>query len=461
MPIPIFEQDKERRRQEAKKRRVIIALAVFAVCLFAGIYFVFRQQVGAVKTILSPVEQPQEELPMTPVKWQQAHPALAARAWTPFCFHDKLVYCDENSKVQVKTDIHISSVLEADKFSDGLARIRVRDGKGIGAQSFLYLNEKGEIAIPANPSHLSYSGPFSEGLACAVERKGGRLGFIDKKGKFAIAPIFQVSIFSTGNQVQRQDQLDNCIFSSGLAPVYNEELNTTGLRACCGYIDHQGKFKIDPRFVEGYPFVSERARICVKDQSKWGRRWGFIDTKGKAIVKPVLMRVEDFTEDLAAVLDYRGKWGFIDKSGQYSIPATFADALPFSEGYAACAISENGLKKWGYIKHDGSFFVQPQFDQANSFQNGEAKACKGSAETSSKGLEEFYSISKEGKVEKIQSKMPTLAIPEIKLPFPQAKKEEGGKENAAGEKDIEPESSLKNENAAGPAESSPLEPGKK
>ena len=90
---------------------------------------------------------------------------------------------------------------------------------------------------------------------------------------------------------------------------------------------------------------------------------GFIDRKGKIVIKPQYKDAGRFSENLAPVEFENGKWGYIDKTGETVIKPEYDWALIFREGRALIQID----KKWGFIDSAGKIVVKPQFDHANSF----------------------------------------------------------------------------------------------
>ncbi len=67
------------------------------------------------------------------------------------------------------------------------------------------------------------------------------------------------------------------------------------------------------------------------------------------------------------------KYGFADEDCVVLIPATFEDAMPFSDGLAP--VKQDG--KWGYIDHSGKWMIQPQYTVASPFDKGKAKVVIG------------------------------------------------------------------------------------
>ncbi len=67
-------------------------------------------------------------------------------------------------------------------------------------------------------------------------------------------------------------------------------------------------------------------------------------------------------------------YGFIDESGSEVIPAKYADAWSFSNGYAAVKDAATGL--WGYIDVNGSLVIPFLYDSVTNFtQEGLADVC--------------------------------------------------------------------------------------
>ena len=123
-------------------------------------------------------------------------------------------------------------------------------------------------------------------------------------------------------------------------------------------------------------------------------KWGFVNHKGKAVIRYQYTAVGPFKEELAAVcsggeLDEarvspfyepsgvrNGKWGFIDRNGQMVVPQKFADVKSFSEdkAWVRAYQSDSVLGSWGVIDRKGNWLVQPQFKGGNLYQNGFADA---------------------------------------------------------------------------------------
>ena len=90
--------------------------------------------------------------------------------------------------------------------------------------------------------------------------------------------------------------------------------------------------------------------------------YAYIDKTGKEVLtldRSTTMAVGRFSEGLAPVMINR-KWGYYNLQGELVIPAHYALAMPFTNGYAA-AIYEPGddYKGWTIIDKTG----KPVFDK--------------------------------------------------------------------------------------------------
>ena len=98
-------------------------------------------------------------------------------------------------------------------------------------------------------------------------------------------------------------------------------------------------------------------------------KYGYIDKKGKLVLKADFVGGSRFSEGLAGVNFVKGgRVGFIDETGTMVIPTQFDLADPFSEGYSA--VMKN--RKWGYIDRTGQLVIPMEFDAAEFFAGGAA-----------------------------------------------------------------------------------------
>ena len=84
-------------------------------------------------------------------------------------------------------------------------------------------------------------------------------------------------------------------------------------------------------------------------------KWGFVDKDGNEIIPCKYDSIQDFSEELAAVM-LNGKWGFIDKTGKEAIPCKYDAADSFHEGAAKVKFEEREFN----IDKTGNEVTEPQ-----------------------------------------------------------------------------------------------------
>ncbi len=249
-------------------------------------------------------------------------------------------------------------------FSDGLAKFT----PGIDGEDFRdgYLDRTGRELFAVGARR---GGSFSDGLApfegegqsgdIASLRNGPYrdpepVGFVDKTGKIAIAPVFaEVGPFVRG---LARAVLDGPCYR--VTPENDHEGSpTTGNATSCG----------------GAP-PSAKAPCGV----------GFLDLKGAFAIPAQFEAARDFSEDLAAVRS-QGRWGYIGRDGNFVIPPQFDQAESFHGGYAAVKIG----KSWGYIDRGGTRKIRARYSTAGPFSVGLALVSEGAR---------FFYINSQGSV---------------------------------------------------------------
>ena len=250
-------------------------------------------------------------------------------------------------------------------FSEGLAAVMKKDKWG-------YIDREGYFAIP--PQFTDADG-FSEGLA-AVE-KNNKYGYIGKSGAFAITPRFDaandfregVATVFVGEKHHIIDKQGNTLatladnitnvepFSDGLAPI---EIDWK-----YGYINHEGKVVIPPRFDFAGPFVDGLAIVETND------KWGLIDKGGNYVVPAQYDDADYFSEGVMPVL-IDGQWRFVD--GQGNTLTILGDKYEtvncLVEGRASVLVNH----KLGAIDRNGNLIIDIRFDQLHYFSEGLAYA---------------------------------------------------------------------------------------
>lgn len=243
------------------------------------------------------------------------------------------------------------------KISDGVIKI-----SNSGTLSYVDLNGKylfGENAkLRPGGAGFDYSrGQFSGGTAMVMrDASPNSIIFVDQK---------YLDLPTTYQKVSG--------FCEGIAMA--EKPSGTS-KACC-YINSFGQ-EVFPSLSFSYTYFSENFAVSPLREGMRAfldpnsKLWGFADANGKIVIKAQFSKVLPFSEGLAAVAiteNWSEKWGFVDKQGQMKIPATFKKfPSSFSNGFAVVQ-TESG--KMAYIDPTGKI-VSPEFYQCNVFCDGYA-----------------------------------------------------------------------------------------
>lgn len=174
---------------------------------------------------------------------------------------------------------------------------------------------------------------FKEGMAWV--KRGGKVGFINRKGEEVIKPAYD----------------DGGNFSAGLVSVLKDQK--------VGVINQSGNVVI-PFDYEDVGAFSEGVTYY-----KQNGLYGLIDTTGKKLTETIFEGLGDVSEGLLAFLKDK-KIGFINTKGEVVIPPQFDFANPFSEGLAMVALGN----KVGFIDKLGNTVLPCSYDNAESFKDG-------------------------------------------------------------------------------------------
>jgi len=184
-------------------------------------------------------------------------------------------------------------------------------------------------------------------LPLVLVKNNNSYGYIDINGSEVIPPKSNISLDT---------------FSEGLVAVLNEETKKIG------FMDTKGKWKIKPIIdvtrlsVETTKFKEKKLPLWDKDSLKTLRKCGYIDTNGDIIIPYQYKSCKSFNNGIAPVKN-NGFWGFIDTNGKNIINFIFEDARVFHEGFAEVKYH----KKWGFIDKKGHWISKPIFEDVQPF----------------------------------------------------------------------------------------------
>ena len=169
-----------------------------------------------------------------------------------------------------------------------------------------YINSRGNVLIPL---HFESIRPFEpNGLAFA--KLNGLWGVINDRGKWVSDPEWSgIGLFGEYS------------FHNGFASVSRDGLE--------GYIDEKGKLAVAPRFERALD-VDPNGLAVVKQDGKWG----VITMKGDWLVQPAYDSIGHFAENGLAAVEVQEKFGFIDSDGRWVVLPRYIGARSFFEGFS-------------------------------------------------------------------------------------------------------------------------------
>lgn len=179
----------------------------------------------------------------------------------------------------------------------------------------------------------------------AAAKIGGKWGYVDKVGNIAVPFNYDA-----------------------VAERFHEGLAWAKRGTKFGFIDAKGKWIIKPKFDTVVDF--HRGRALVRKDTGWY----MLDPRGKIVMQCISFhpyKVEEigrFHDRRALVYTDRG-YGYIDMNGLWIAEPQFVTANDFSEGLAAVRTGSTV----GFLDTTGKFAIPAIYDNAASFSEG--KAC--------------------------------------------------------------------------------------
>ncbi len=247
------------------------------------------------------------------------------------------------------------------RFSEGMAAVRLGDKWG-------YINRAGEVVIPPQ---FEIAEEFSGKLALVRSGIEAKMGYINPKGAFDIQPqFFRAGTFTEGLAwVISSEENDKCgyINPSGKLVIptrfdepgeFSEGLACVRIGSRWGFIDKQGRTVIKPTFTRALNFKEGLALV-----QQHGKVWSYITHIGSIKIQPYPSEANDapiapFSERFARIL-IGNKWGYIDRKGRIIIKAQFDSASDFSGGLAQVTMRVGKDHLEGYINKTGKYVWAP------------------------------------------------------------------------------------------------------
>lgn len=131
-----------------------------------------------------------------------------------------------------------------------------------------------------------------------------------------------------------------------------------------GYIDSKGKWVIKPIYEQAGDFQEGVAIVRLKGLS------GVIDSKGYFIVKPKYDTIHSFSEGRATVIDQHG-FKTIDESGKELTTKAYSFMGDYKEGRVLFSVTdEKGKNLYGFLNRRGKEVIPASYLSASDFQDG-------------------------------------------------------------------------------------------
>jgi hypothetical protein len=233
-----------------------------------------------------------------------------------------------------------------------------------------FVDKQGKRALP--DARIDGALFFDHGVCLALA--GGLWGLINREGEWVATPRYDsCTIYARGMTEAVRGRPFN--ETAGRGPdwynkawaaypqasgryvyTFSEGLAVIGKGGRYGFIDDRGREIIKPQYDDAWFFVEGLARVRIRD------KWGYIDKQNNVVIKPQYDDASDFQEGLAYV-KVDGNYGFIDKSGKMVIAPRFREVGQFKYGLAPYG-SERIVPfgegtKWGYINRAGKVVWSP------------------------------------------------------------------------------------------------------
>ncbi len=214
------------------------------------------------------------------------------------------------------------------------------------------INVKGGV-VKEFPNGRDISAHFVDGLAFLVikNNKGGeRIVYINEDGDQVCA-----NLSYSGDSFWRFNHWCVAPLSDGLRPV---EFPGKGL---IGFINAAGKTVIPAQYEAVHGFSDGLAAFKSKSEGLYGGYWGFIDTSGKEVIKPLFSEEPgDFHNGYAPVKKKNGKYVYIDKTANV-VSEEYECATRFFNGFALVDTAPQQLKgvRDNYVINTKFEYVRP------------------------------------------------------------------------------------------------------
>lgn len=249
-------------------------------------------------------------------------------------------------------------------FEDGICLLGMRAPDGYGNVP-IYINKKGEQLF--TNQKFKEASPFSNGIAMVGKDAGpGKptiYSYINTQGvplQGTVTPKFKGWFFEFGP------------FGNGLTKIWDDKLNSYG------FVDNKGKWVIKPenkKWEDADMFADDRCAV----QNTINFYWGYIDKTGATKVQfDYATKPNRFSNGRALVKNNKYQCGYLDKEGNMALDFKYTlNSFDFHDGYALVTLDNPELttaiidtqgkivrtlksQTDPYVNPDGTIVIQPK-----------------------------------------------------------------------------------------------------
>jgi len=242
-----------------------------------------------------------------------------------------------------------------DAQTDKLSKFRV---ERLGSDGLIYVFEgmqdgSGKQVIPAN---YDYIWNFEDSLTLA--RRRINVGSSEDEGAFSYEVISKNGFL----YYEFPEHLTPENLSEGLIKTWNSRTGKFG------FLDTRGKTVVKFDYDNARDFSEGWA--AVKKNFKSG--WDFIDAEGKAKTNQSFETAFSFSEGLA-VVQKNEKFAYVNKGGIVkSIPGDYKQVFDVKESISIVSGIKNDSLLYGFIRNDGTEVLPPRYEFIDNFTEGAA-----------------------------------------------------------------------------------------
>lgn len=242
--------------------------------------------------------------------------------------------------------------------------------KTLAGNKWGFINNRGNFAISPN---FDYAEDFQDN-GLAVVSVNNSFGIINTIGNFVVLPKYNyINEYSEGRAVasyngeyklidengsilntKKYDYVGNFKNGRAIASAFDEKG-----KYLYGYLDRDGKEVIPLKYESASDFVEGKAVVKIKDED-----YALIGPNGEVFNSYKYYFVGSLGEGLLVFQEKMdGKFGYIDEKGRVIIKPQFNMAQPFSQGRAIVNTrSDSIVSKCGLIDKAGNYKIKPEYN---------------------------------------------------------------------------------------------------